>query len=85
MVEEKMTSEPGFHVVKDSQEIRWLTGFEFVCILPEQFKQYAQVKRWCKENCEDTVAFLGRTQFQSDERLYFFSETDAMAFKLGWL
>lgn len=82
-----------FHVVKDNCEITWLTGFEFICTLPDEFKQYAQMKCWCEENLEHVVAFLGRGGvcsycdrggYRREENLYFFSETDAAAFKLRW-
>lgn len=85
MTVEQKEESPGFHIVKESNDIRWLTGLEFVHDLPNEFKQYAQIKRWCENNCEDTVAFLCLSRFVSTERLYFFSETDAVAFKLRWL
>lgn len=85
MIEEKMIPEPGFHIIKEPDEIKWLTGLDFVFVLPNDFQQYAQIKRWCNENCEDTVAFLGRGHLRYEEQVYFFSESDAMAFKMKWL
>jgi len=44
---------------------------------------WAVMKRWCEQNCEDTVVIW--TGAISDIRFHFFRKTDAMAFKLRWL
>ncbi len=85
MTVEQKEESPGFHIVGELDNVRWLTGLEFVHILPNNFKQYAQIKRWCENNCEDTVAFLCLSHYVSTERIYFFSGEDAIAFKLKWL
>ena len=71
-----------FYIVEEYKKIKWLTGTEFTFAMPKNFKQHAQLKAWCEENCEHLVAFLGNGL---GEHIYFFSEEDAMAFKLRWL
>ena len=70
-----------FHIMKDIDDVKWLTGTEFHFTMEDNFKQHAQLKRWCEENCEDMVAFLQGNYY---ERIYFYSEEDAMGYKLKW-
>lgn len=67
-------------------KIKWLTGFENGFTFPHQFKQHAQVKRWCEDNCSDKITYYSdKTSFINNEYLFFFAEEDAMAFKLVWV
>lgn len=85
--------QPGFHVFGgdninaesyvDPEPIKWLTGTKYMVELPEDFKEHAQIKRWCELNCKDVVAYFASLRY-ADE-IYFFLETDAVAFKLRWL
>jgi len=91
--------QPGFHLFGgedkkkkdyiDPFPLIWITGKKYMFDMPRDFKEHAQVKRWCEENCKDTVAYEVRTGYQMGiyvvDRIYFFSEIDATAFKLRWL
>lgn len=83
--------QPGFHlfrsgVDKDSDhEIRWLTGQKYIFFLDIDFEEQAQIKRWCEENCNDTIAYLEDTGWDCSDKISFYSESDAAAFKLRWL
>ena len=79
-------SKPGFHISEVYAEVKWLTGFEHGFIFDSRFRKHALMKRWCEENCEDTVCFF-RTQsktYSYKESIYFILEEDAVAFKLQW-
>ncbi len=92
---DELDPKPGFHIFggkdrnhkdfKDSSPIKWLTGEKYVFELSTDFKEHAHIKRWCEENCKDTVAYLVTTSRYTSDVIYFFSETDAAAFKLRWL
>ena len=73
-----------FHIVDDEDTIKWLTGCQFYFTIEENFRQHAQLKRWCEENCADVVAFLNKAKFRYHESIFFFNEEDAMAYKLRW-
>lgn len=78
--------EGNFRHVTKHNEIKWLTGFEYKFNIDKDFREHAQLKRWCNEECEDVVAFLTQEiQFVTTEHIFFYSETDAMAFKLRWM
>ena len=79
-----MMTDEKFYIVEDYKKIKWLTGTEFTFTIDGGFKQHAQLKVWCEENCEKVVAFLCMGG-GADEYIFFFSEEDAMAFKLKWL
>ena len=81
---EEFKPKPGFHMLDDYNELKWMTSTQFYFELPPGFKQYAQIKRWCEENCQDTVVFFDRIPFRREEALYFFNGEDAMACKLRW-
>lgn len=92
---DELDPQPGFHIFggedrnhkdfKDPSPIKWLTGGKYQFELSSKFEEHAHIKRWCEENCKDTVAYLiTASRYQSDV-IYFFSETDAAAFKLRWL
>lgn len=88
--------QPSFHVFgwitndiknyKDLQPIKWLTGEKYMFELDSDFNEHAQIKRWCEQNSKDTVAYdMTRPGYNGKDKIYFFLETDAMAFKLKWL
>lgn len=86
----------GFHIFgwisnngddyRDPQPIKWLTGEKYMFNLDTDFNEHAQLKRWCEENCKDTIAYItARPNYRLQDKIYFFSETDAVAFKLRWV
>ncbi len=91
--------QPGFHLFggEDSNKkdyidpapIKWITGKEYMFDMPRDFKEHAQIKRWCEENCKDAVAYEIKRGYSMGtyftDKIYFFLETDAAAFKLRWL
>ena len=83
--ESEFTPKPGFHIVykNDKDRIVWLTGTRWGFPINKTFKQHAQLKRWCEENCKDTVTYyIGEFNLH---HIYFFDEYDAAAFKLRWI
>lgn len=84
--ESVIKTEGNFRHITKRDEIKWLTGFDYKFELPRDFHEHAQLKRWCNEECEDIVVFYEQEiQYRISEYIYFYSETDAMAFKLRWL
>jgi len=73
-------NEKKFHITAVYDEVKWFTGTEYECQLPEDFKKHAQLKRWCEENCEDVVVYLTSSRRQ----IFFFGEIDATAYRLMW-
>ena len=50
------------------------------------FKEHAHVKRWCEQNCKEAAAYeMSRPGYTLSDKIFFFLETDAAAFKLRWL
>jgi len=84
------TPKPGFHIFdhgdrETSGKINWLTGKLYSFILDVELKNHAQMKRWCEENCSDTVAYVEDDGWNKSDLIYFYLESDAAAFKLRWL
>lgn len=82
--------QPGFHLFKQGDreadaKIRWLTGERHAFVLNVEFKNQAHIKRWCEENCTDTVSYLEDDGYRGSDEIYFYLESDAVAFKLRWL
>jgi len=96
---DELDPQPGFHLFggedKNKKDyinpapILWVTGKKHAFDMPREFEEHAQVKRWCKQNCKDAVAYEIRKGYQMGiyltDKIYFFSEEDAVAFKLRWL
>ncbi len=68
------------------EKVKWETGYAHRLEFDENFKQYAQLKRWCEENLSDKVVFWETDEpWISKDTLYFFDEGDAVACKLRWV
>ena len=73
------------HIIKSYADIEWLVPIDNdhkVSILKEGIVNWAEMKRWCEQNSEDTVVIW--TSMFSEVHFYFFKESDAVAFKLRW-
>ena len=82
-----MEEKKKFHIVEHSNDVKWLTGFEYCVEIPATFSKHAQIKRWCEDNCQDVVCFYTikyPSSSRVDQRIYFFLEEDAVAYKLKW-
>lgn len=78
-------SEGNFHIVSNRTAVQWLTGFNYGFDIPNDFAGYAELKRWCLENCEDIACFyIRRLDHRVEEFIYFYQEIDAVAYKLRW-
>ena len=86
----------GFIITKDISKVNWTTGIEHYVDLPTKFKDKHIMKLWCEQNCLYPVVyfddkFSNRYAIQnfdltkSSARVFFFSEKDAVAFKLRWI
>lgn len=86
----------GFTITKEMSRVDWTTGKEHYIDLPVKFKDKHIMKLWCEQNCQYPVVyfadrFANRYAIQhfdpvkSSARVFFFSEEDAIAFKLRWL
>jgi len=96
---DELDPQPGFHLFGGEDKnkkgyinpapILWVTGKKHAFDMPREFEEHAQIKRWCKQNCKDAVAYEIRRGYQMGiyltDKIYFFSEEDAVAFKLRWL
>lgn len=96
---DELNPQPGFHIFGgedrnkkdyiDPAPIMWLTGEKYAFEIPRGFNEHAQIKRWCEQNCKDAVAYEIRREYSMGtyliDKIYFFLETDAAAFKLRWL
>lgn len=78
-------SEGLFHIVDTFEEVKWITGYEYCFDIPKDYREHAVLKRWCLENCDDVVCYIMRNIGREvKDRIYFYSECDAMAYKLRW-
>ena len=86
----------GFTITKEISKVVWTTGTKCYIDLPDNFKDKHIMKLWCEQNCQSPVVyfndrFSNRYVIQnfdpakSSARIFFFSEEDAMAFKLRWV
>jgi len=87
----------GFTVTKDRKKVIWTTGTDYYLDVPKKFKEKHIMKLWCEQNCQYPVIYFHdlvilrsaearKFDIQTMQaRMYFFSEEDAMAFKLRWL
>lgn len=86
----------GFIITKEISKVNWTTGKEHYVDIPVNFKDKHIMKLWCEQNCQYPVAyFTARSvlnivfkDFNPDDstaRVFFFSEDDAVAFKLRWV
>ena len=96
---DELEPQPGFHVFggkdKNKKEyidpapINWITGKKYAFEMSSDFNEHAQIKRWCEQNCIDAVAYEIRNGYSMGiyltDKIYFFSEADAVAFKLRWI
>lgn len=95
---DELNPQPGFHLFGgnditdksyvDIAPIIWITGKKYIFDMPRDFEEHAQIKRWCEQNCRDAVAYEKRGYSMGTyltDKIYFFLETDAAAFKLRWL
>lgn len=96
---DELDPQPGFHLFGgedknkksyiDPAPIMLITGTKYVFDISRDFKEHAQIKRWCEQNCKDAVAYEIRRGYSMGtyftDKIYFFLETDAAAFKLRWL
>lgn len=73
-----------FLIEDDYDRIRWVTGTENGIELNKMASRedWAQIKRWCEENCKEPVSFF--VGDYGDGTFYFFSRDDMMYFKLVW-
>ena len=93
MTEEKRETkpQPGFHLFRADtdrdieHQITWLTGQIHSFYLDVELEEQAQIKRWCEENCTDTVVYVENTGWEMRDSIYFYLESDAIAFKLRWI
>ena len=94
---DEVTPKRGFTITKDRQKVTWTTGNKYFLDIPRPFKEKHVMKLWCEQNCRYRVVYynddvnlksslIREFDFEkSQARMYFFSEEDAMAFKLRWL
>jgi len=74
-----------FIIVDQYNELEWLvptTNDHKVEFDKHDNVNWSIMKRWCEQNCEDTVAVW--TGNPISMYFYFFNKTDAIAFKLRW-
>ena len=73
-----------FLITDDLDRIRWLTGIDNSMSLRNMNGRgdWAQIKRWCEENCKDPTCFY-KPEF-AEHKFYFYSKDDMMFFKLVW-
>ena len=68
------------------EKVKWEAGYAYCIAFDEEFKEYAQLKRWCEENLSDKVVFWETDKpWEILDTLYFFDEEDAAACKLRWV
>lgn len=70
-----------------TNKIRWITGFKNKIEFDgTNFKEHAQIRRWCFDNCNDKVVFIENRDYGSIRQItmYFYDEKDAVACKLRW-
>lgn len=83
--------QPGFHLFRSDSDrdiehkTTWLTGQKYVFYLDLDLEEQAHIKRWCEENCVDTVVYVEDNGWEMHDGIYFYLESDAAAFKLRWL
>ena len=73
-------------IIEQYYDLKWLvptTKNHIIKIEKHDNVNWALIKRWCEQNCKDTVA-IWTTQTSPTMDFYFFSEIDLMAFKLRW-
>ncbi len=85
----------GFFVTEDHDKITWTTGRKNFVDIPHDFEDKHVMKLWSEQNCQYPVVYFknqvelkwknGFDAGKSIARVYFFSEEDAMAFKLRWI
>ena len=74
-----------FYITTDIDEVKWITGFARGFEIPKTFREHARLKRWCMENCEDVICYyINKQSYDSKDNIYFYSDEDAMAYKLMW-
>ncbi len=72
-----------------TSEIKWITGLMNVVEFDgTDFKEHAQFRDWCLENCDDKVVFVEKSEDHFANSLtiilYFYKAEDALAAKLRW-
>ena len=68
-------------------EIKWLTGLKHLVEFDGRaFKEHAQLRDWCLENCTGKVVFIENMIRFNEIAIvaYFYNESDAVGFKLKW-
>ena len=86
----------GFIITSEISKVSWTTGMEHYVDLPHGFKDKHIMKLWCEQNCLYPVAYFDDRHcnrfvirnfdnIKSSARVFFFSEEDAVAFKLRWI
>ncbi len=72
------------HIMGNYSDIEWLVPIDedhTVKIPRKKDVNWAAIKRWCEQHCEDTVVIWSNS---SPVHFCFFRQTDAIAFKLRW-
>ena len=85
-MDKEFGSRPGFVFLKDLDDIRWYVNLNNCFDIDRGFDDHAKLKRWCEENCKDTVVYypLNELNPSIEDRIYFFNEEDMLGFKLRW-
>lgn len=74
------------HITKRFSEIEWIVPTDDdhkVLVRKGNGVNWAAMKRWCEQHCEDTVVIWCGGSV--DVYFFFFRQSDAVAFKLRWL
>lgn len=86
----------GFIITREMSKVNWTTSREHYVDLPDGFKNKHIMKLWCEQNCLYPVVYFDDryagsfvienfNSIKSSARVFFFSEDDAVAFKLRWI
>ena len=89
----ELEPKPAFIILDNIDDILWNVNIDYFFEINSDFKKRAHMKRWCEQNCLDTVAYYmpygNKVGFSENEvilndRIYFFRQEDMLAFKLQW-
>lgn len=70
------------------EKIKWLTGLIYSVDFNTNFKEHAQFRDWCLENCSNKIVFVEKLNpplVENRTMVYCYDETDATAIKLRWV
>ncbi len=75
-------------VVESYADLEWMapiTDDHLVRIKIEEYLPIAEMKRWCEQHCDDTVAIWSGHPGTNKIFFAFYDSTEAVAFKLRWM